>query len=192
MTPEEARDQLAVIRDVIARARVERSASGAIYVAWGVVLVVCIAATLGADLAGWPYGWVSFPVLCTLTGIWTGFYARSRGLKRDTYAGRVEGTVYAAVGAAIFVLVFVGLATGALPLAVVIPVVSALTGVAVTTSGALFEHRLLKLSGAAFLLLPIPALFLEWRLQYAVFAVALVLGYIVPGVILMKQERDAG
>jgi hypothetical protein len=189
MTPEEARDQLSTIRGVMNRARVERNASGIVYVVWGLVLVICIAATLGGDAAGWPYGWVAFPVLCTLTGAWTGIRARSKGLRRESYGGRIEGVLWGTVWAGLFVLVFGGLASGALPLEMVIPIVSVLSGVALATSGVIFGQKLLGASGAAFLLLAGPCMFLDWRSQYAVFAVAVLLGHVVPGVLLMRQER---
>lgn len=191
MTPEEAQAQLSQIRRVMHRARAERVQGGGIYVVWGVVIVVCILCTLAGDVAGWPWGWVSFPVLCTLAGVWTGIRARGLGLQRTTYGGRVEATLWGAVSLGLLMLLGGGLATDVLPLEAVVPIVASLTGVALMASGTLFGERLLTGSGVGFVLMAGPCFALPWQVQYGLLAVALVLGYIVPGVILMRRERDA-
>lgn len=191
MTPEEAQQHLQVIRQVVERARVERMAGAHIYVAWGAVIVVCIALTLGADAAGWPWGWVSFPLLGSLTGAWTAYEGRRAGLRRDTYGGRIEATLWFSAGTAIAVVLAGGLGSGTLPLEAVIPVISALTGAALCTSGTVFGQRLLTWSGVGFLLLVGPCFWLDWRTQYGLFGVAMLLGYVLPGVLLLR-ERDAG
>jgi hypothetical protein len=191
LTPQEAQAQLGRIREVMDRARAERVRGGDIYVAWGVVIVLCILATLGADAAGWPWGWVSFPVLCTLTGIWTGVRSRALGLQRMSYGGKIEASLWGAVSLGLVALLGGGLATGVLALEAVVPVVTVLTGAAVLVSGTAFGERMLQVSGAGFVLLAAPCFLLPWRTQYALFAVALVVGYIVPGVILVRRERAA-
>lgn len=192
MTPEEARENLAVIRDVVDRSREERNRGGDIYVAWGVVLVLCTALTLGGNAVDVNWGWVSYPILGTLTAVWTGWTARSRGLSRVTYGTRIEGTLWSATGAALFAVLTGGLASGALPLGAVIPMVLAVVGVAQTTSGTIYKSRVLGWSGIGFLVLSPFCFAFDWQTQYALFGVAMVLGYVVPGVILMREERTAG
>ena len=192
MTPEEAQAHLASIREVVDRAREERMQNSDIFVFWGVILVLCAVATLTGDALGWPWGWVSYPVACTLGGIWTGWVAFKRGLTRDTYGGRIEGALWGAVGLAMTVFLFGGLTSEVLPLEAVTPAISCLAGVALTTSGTVFKTPLLTYSGLAFILLSGPCFFLTWQAQYAVFAVALVFGYIIPGLILMRRERATG
>jgi hypothetical protein len=188
---DDALSQLASIREVVDRARAERVRNGDIYVVWGVVLVLCIALTLLADALGQEYGWVAFPVLCTAAAAWSAWTARARGMRRATYGARIEGTMWASVGAAMFVLVFGGLASGALPLEAVVPIVLVMAGVGLFTAGAIYQEALLRWPGVAFGLTALPCMLLPWRAQYVVFGLALIAGYIVPGVLLMRKERSA-
>ncbi len=189
MIQDEARDHLAIIREVVDRARTEQMASGDIYVGWGVVLVLCIALTLAGDAVDWHWGWVSFPVLGTITAVWTGVTARNRGLRRDTYGGRIEGTLWIAVGSGISILLAGGLGSDVLPLAAVIPSISVLVGVALLTSAAIYTQPMLRWSGVGFLLLAGPCFWLSWQTQYALFGVAMLFGYVVPGLMALRQEK---
>ena len=71
------------------------------------------------------------------------------------------------------------------------PAISAMTGVGLTTSGTIYEQRLLTWSGWGFLALVLPCLLLDWRTQYAVFAVAMVFGYVLPGIAVWRQGKSA-
>ena len=192
MTPEEAQEHLATIRRVVDRSRAERARSGDIYVVWGVIVVLCDALTLGAAWMDVDYGWVSWPILGVAGAVWTAYTAYTRDLSRKTYGTRVEGAVWQATGVAIFLLLTGGMTSGALPLTAIVPLVSALVAVAMVTSGAVYSTPLLTWSGWGMMATAAITLPLDWMAQYAIYGVAMVAFYIVPGVRLMRSERDAG
>jgi len=191
MTPEEVHDHLVAIREVVDRAREERVRHSDMFVVWGIVLVCCTMATLAGDAVGWPWGWVTYPVLGSIAAGWTAWTAWGRGLRHDTYGGRIEGTAWASVVVGLVVLLLGGLTSGVLPLEAITPIVSVLAGVALTVAGAIYRTWVLAGSGWAFIGLALPCFFLPWQAQYALFAVALVFGYVVPGLVLMRRERRA-
>ncbi len=185
---DQAREHLAIIAEVVQRSRVERAKSGDIYVVWGVVTVICVVATLLSDYYDVLWGFLSWPVLCTVAAGWTATVARRRSLKRETYGTRIEGAAWLSAGAAMFVLVFGGLATQTLEISAIIPVVCCCIGSAMATSGSVYRSTMLKVASGLFFVTAAVCLFLAWQVQYMTFAVVMVLGYIWPGVVLMRED----
>jgi hypothetical protein len=189
MDQDEARRQLALIHDVVDRSRRERAASGDIYVVWGAVVCFCLAATVLGDWLGWSAGWIAWPLLMPFASGYSVWSGRRNAMQVGTFVGRVEGHLWGAITVALVIVVFGGLSTGALALTAAIPVVSAIAGVGMVASGALYRSPLMTWPGWMFIGVSAVCLPLPWQVQYGVFGVAIAVGYIVPGVLMMRASR---
>lgn len=192
MTPEEATRQLRAIHEMVQQSRTDRARTGDIYVAWGLVAVLGIAGQLGLDLAGSTLDWAAWLVVIPVGmgySIWRG---REEAGRRVTWASRVEARVWQLAMLAIGIACAAGRLSDALPLAAITSIVMAIVGLAVGTSAELYRARSLYLASAVFFAVAAVAPFLEWRSQLGLMGGALVVGYIVPGVIMMRAVRADG
>lgn len=190
MTAEEAARNLALIREVIERSRAERARSGDIYLVWGLAILVSDAITIGAQvLAGFPHGWVAFLVLTPLAAIYATAVGWRRSLRLSTFGSRVEGQLWTFSLLSMTAVLGGGAAAGEIGLQHIVPLVSSVLGVAHGTAGALFGSRLATGSGLAFVAVAGASFFLSVPAQHALFLAAMVVGYVVPGVRWIVEER---
>jgi hypothetical protein len=185
-TPEE---HLAQIRQVIARSKAERARSGDIYLVWGLIIVLAEAATLAGEHLGFPWGWLCFPVGLPVGVLYAAWASRRRELDWSTFGARVEGQTWMFATAAMTVLFTAGFASGLLDLRAIVPLVCSVVGLAMGSSGALFDSRMFTLSGSMFIAVAGISCFLPMTSQHLLFMAAMVLGYLGPALVLLWGER---
>ncbi len=190
-SPLENLDQnLELITRVVAASRRERARIGHIYVLWGIIVLVGTGAhAIGIHLSV-PYMWVIWPVLMVGGGAYS--VVEGRKLARNsvlTLGGRIEGDTWEACGLALLCVAFLGPLSGSIPGERVVPIISLLLGVAVVTVGSVYRYRFVKISGYGFIGGGAGSFFLTWPWPSVVFGVLLVLGYILPGIRMVRMVR---
>jgi len=188
MDAEEAARQLAIIHQVVDQSRQERTQSGDIYIVWGVLVCICIAGTLVGDALEQP-GWMAWPLLMPIGAVYASYVGRKREAQVGTYMNRVESRLWISAGFVLFGVVGGGMASGALSLNAVIPIVSGVIGIAMVTSGALYKSGLMTWPGWMFIILAMVCFLFPWQMQYAAFGLATIAGYIIPGILMIRQSK---
>ncbi len=191
MTQHDAQQDLAYIRQVMEQTRRYTAAQGVFFVIWGVAVSFALLLTWLQILGR--IGGNNFVVWrATMLGAWglTMYFAWQQ--QRDSavpYHAQLIGMNWTAVGIAMGLAFFVGVPTHALSVQA-IPGLSALfVGVGIFNTGQLSTIRWLSGIGAGWLVCG--ALMLAFPGVHNILAMAVLLfvGQIVPGLILMREER---
>jgi hypothetical protein len=191
-SPAEAAEHLAQIRQVIARSRAERARSGDIYLFWAIVIVAADASTLAGDLYGFP-GWLAYPLGVPIGVVYAALSSIRRQRTWSSFGSRVEGRLWAMTTAAMVALSIGGFGTGLLNPRAIVPLVCAVVGIAIGTSGALFDSRARTLAGGMFVTVAAVGWFVSPVTQHLLFIAAMIAGYVVPALAMLRDEarRDA-
>jgi hypothetical protein len=191
MTQHDAAQDLAYIRQVMEQSRRYTAAQGIFFVIWGVAVSFALLLTWlqilghisGNNLLIWGV------VMVAAWGL-TIYCAWQQDRSSATpYHAQLIGMNWTAVGVAMGLAFFVGVPTATLSLQA-IPGLSALfVGVGILNTGHLSSIRWLAVVGVVWLLCG--ALMLAWPGVHNILATAVLLfaGQIVPGLILMREER---
>jgi hypothetical protein len=106
-----------------------------------------------------------------------------------TFGFRVEGRMWMLATAALVGLMVAGFATGAMRVEAIVPTVCAVIGVCTGTSGVLFSSRPMTWAGWMFVACACGTFFVPLVAQHLLFDLALALGYLLPGALLLRDER---
>ena len=131
-------------------------------------------------------GWMAWPILGSLGGIIAGVHGAREGKKQgaSTFTDRVFMWVWISFTITMVILIVASVAMDQRPG----PIVSILTGMPTFITGAILRFRPLQVGGVLFWVLGVLSLFV-WPAHGALlFGVALLFGYIVPGMLLKRQE----
>jgi hypothetical protein len=191
MEPTSPPEDLEVIRRVVAASRCERARTGHVHVLWGIIVVLGIGLHAAGVHFGWPYVSLLWPALALAGAAYS--LVEGRKLAREaaiTLGGRVEGDMWEATGLAMIVAAFLGPLSGAIPGEQVVSVLALLVGVAVVTSGSVYRYRFVKVAGYLFILGGAGSFFLPWPWPHLVFGGLLVVGYILPGIKMIRMARQ--
>ncbi|MEN0060763.1 MAG: hypothetical protein AAGA48_01370 [Myxococcota bacterium] len=189
MKTEDAASHLAAIREMVERSRHDRIRTGDIYVVWAVVVIAALLGQVMLDRWGFSQPWMAWFMTTPAAVAYSIFRGRQQANRVFTYANRVEARTWLFTGLAMGALAFGGPASGMLPPAAIVPILCSILAVALATAGALYRYRPVTGSAVLFLIAGIMSWFLTWQLQFALFAVVLLLGYVVPGIWMMRAAR---
>lgn len=192
LRPEDAAAHIQAIRAMVDRSRSDRARTGDIYVAWGVIVGLALLLHAGLDLYGSATPWIAWPVLAPIGMGYAAWRGRQEAGQAITYASRVEARLWMIVGLVLLVLCIGGPMSGTLPLRAITPVVSGVIAVGLGTSSELYRYRPLGYAGTFFVVVALVSLYLPWQAQFALMGVALLLGYVVPGVMMTRAARADG
>lgn len=187
LSPQESLD---LIQTMIGRARKRYSDNSFFFLFWGWI-------TLSASLAHYylgtftdfedPYiGWV-----LTIPGAIISAIKGSRmdkASKVTNYTDKLYGWLWASLGAAIFIIIF----NGELLRWQVVPFIMLLAGVGTLVSGAMMNFRLLQLGSIAFWVLAFIAFRQPEYTQMLLMALAVAIGYLVPGYVMKQNAKKNG
>ena len=188
MTHEES---LALIQSMIDTARNKVAEDGFQFLLWGVLVI--IASLLNylmvwqgyADKAG--LVWMLLPIVG-----WPVSYIyekrKANTAKVETYADRSTGYVWIAYGITMFFTIFYSVYIKASP----IPFILLLTGMATFTSGLTLQFKPLIWGGVAIWIIAIVTFFTDPAMHLLLNALAIVVGYIIPGIMLRRQAKSYG
>ncbi|MEQ8323089.1 MAG: hypothetical protein RIE58_01450 [Vicingaceae bacterium] len=156
------------------------------FILWGIILLP--AAFMDFFLYGQAYSWLGWPIVGAIGGIVSGIYGSKEGRRsgEQTIGDRISMFTW---GAFVFALLFVLFYSIANRLSTY-PLVLLVSGMATFISGGISKFRPFLLGAAALALgALLCAFFVQSRYHGLVFIVAMVLGYLIPGLLLKKTEH---
>jgi uncharacterized membrane protein HdeD (DUF308 family) len=183
LTPDQS---LKLIDDMLKMAKQSFQRMSFYFLLWGGLLMVATLVEYFMGRAGIPNGWLGWPILGTLGGIVAGVHGAREGkaMGASTFADRVFMWLWTAFTITLILLIVSMVASGQRPG----PVVSILTGMPTFITGALLRFRPLQVGGVVFWVLGLISWFVWPEHGALLFGIALLVGYIVPGYLLKKQE----
>ncbi len=188
------REELAEIRRAVEVARRDRAIHGDIYVLWGIIVTlgtVLEAIGIHYELA---YPWMVWPILGSVGGISSAIIGsrRERTTKVLTYAAKVAVQTWFAATIAVVIVSFVGGISMQIPYRLITPLLSIIIAVPLRTTGTLYVNRPLRLASLGFFACGAVSLFLSRPYPQILFALMMIVGYIGPGLAMMRGERQRG
>lgn len=183
MTPEMS---LRVINDMIQQAKQSFSRMSFYFLLWGGLFLAATLTEYFVATAGLPNGWLGWPILGTLGGIIAAVHGSREGRKAgaSSFTDRVFAWVWGSFTLTLVIVIISCVAMEQRPG----PWVSIITGMPTLISGGILRFRPLMVGGMLFWALGLLSLFVWPEHGALLFGLALLLGYIVPGILLKKQE----
>lgn len=197
MTQHDALQDLAYIRQVMEQTRRYTAAKGIFFVIWGVAVSTSLLLTwlqVAGTIGGSQWA-VWIPSTAIAWGLTLYFAWRQQQDSAVPHHAHLIGMNWTAVGVAMMFMFFVGMGRGTLGYAAIPGLSALLVGIGIFNSGHLSGIRWLAAVGVAWLLGGALMLAFPGLHNLLGMAVLLVFGQIVPGLVLMRQERalrDAG
>ncbi len=191
---EPLREELAEIRRAVEVARRDRAIHGDIYVLWGIIVALGTVIEAIGIQQGLPFPWMVWPILGSVGGIYSVIIGsrRERTTKVLTYAGKVEAQTWLAATIAVVIVSFVGGISRQIPYRLITPLLSIILAVPLRTTGTLYDNRHLRLASLGFFASGALSLFLDRPYPQILFALMMIVGYIGPGVAMIRAERRRG
>lgn len=187
LSPEQSLD---LIQTMIRRARKRYTDNSFFFLLWGWI-------TLTASLAHYylgtytdfehPYaGWS----LTIVGGIVSAIYSSRLGKrsKVTNYTDKLYGWLWASLGAAMFIVIFNGENINWQ----VVPFIMLLAGIGTLVSGAMMNFRLLQIGSIPFWVLAFVAFKQPEQVQMLLMAIAVAIGYLVPGYVMRYNTKTNG
>jgi len=191
MTQQNALEDLAYIRQVMEQTRRYTAAKGVFFVIWGVAVSVSLVLTWLQVTGGvggnqWAI-WI--PTTLVAWGLTLYFAWRQQRESAVPHHAHLIGMNWTAIGIAMMFMFFVGVARGTIGYPAINGLAALLVGIGIFNTGHLSGIRWLAGVGVAWLVCG--ALMLAWPGLHTLLLMAflLVIGQIVPGLILMREER---
>lgn len=183
LSPEQS---LKLIESMIGQAKRSFQRMSFYFLLWGGLLLAATLTEYFVARAGLPNGWMGWPVLGTLGGIIAGMYGSREGKKAGatTFTDTVFMWVWVAFTITLVIVIVSSVAVGSAPG----PWVSILTGMPTFITGGILRFRPLMIGGVLFWVFGLLSLFVWPEHGALLFGLALLLGYIIPGILLKRQE----
>lgn len=183
MTPQQSME---LISEMIASAKQSFMKMNFYFLLWGVLLA--LAGLTEFLLAGYiSYPWVVWPIVGLIGGTVAGVHGAKQGKTAgaSTFADRVYMWLWMA-----FVFTLVVFIVGAVSMAVDPgPFIMLLTGLPTFVTGAIMRFKPLMVGGVLFWIIGLVTIFFLPEYSALAFTVAIVAGYIVPGLMLRSKEN---
>lgn len=183
ITPDQS---LKLIEDMLRVAKQSFQRMSFYFLLWGGLLMIATLVEYFMGRAGLSNGWLGWPILGTLGGIIAGVHGAKEGRAKgvSTFTDRVFMWLWTAFTITLIILIVSMVSTGQRPG----PIVSILTGMPTFITGAILRFRPLQVGGVLFWVLGLLSLFIWPEHGALLFGVALLFGYIIPGMLLKRQE----
>ncbi|MBP6311557.1 MAG: hypothetical protein WAR83_13710 [Flavobacteriales bacterium] len=184
LTPAQSLD---VINQMVAQAKRSFQRSNFFFLLWGVLLATAGIADHYLRINGIQTKGAAWVIAGVIGGVVSTVYGYREGKKRgvSTVMDRVQSTIWGAFGITL-VLVIIGTVSQRLDPN---PFILLLTGLPTFTTGALIRFRPLLVGGVVFWAFGILSFFYLQEYSSLVFAGAIVLGYLIPGILLRRHEN---
>lgn len=193
MTQHDAAADLAYIRQVMEQTRRYTAAKGIFFVLWGTIVSLALVATW-FQWHRWLGGtnfemWIGAMVVGWLATLWLARREAQQGAA--PYHAHLIGMNWTAVGIAMMAFYFVGVPAKTIPFQAVPGLSALLVGIGIFNTGFLAGVRWLVAVAALWFV--VGALLLAFSGPYSLWAMValLVVGEVIPGIVLMRQERAA-
>lgn len=185
-------ESLLLIHRMISTAKEEISDNGFFFLLWGwLVFVASISNYILLTVVKYEHNGLPWAILMPLGGVISFIYGArlEKKAKVKTFMDEIMNYVLIAFLVSLFIVLFVMGPVGGFTLAY--PVILLLYGIWLFVSGGALRFRPLVLGGIINWMCAIAAFFLPFENQLLLLALAVLLGYIIPGHMLKAKYRNA-
>ncbi len=183
-------DEIAIIRQMMEKTRAETAESGFDFLLWGWMAFAACLAVYGLVFAGQArLSWLPWAILMPIAAVIEVVYhwRQSGKIRVTTYAQSASRSLWIVCGASLFLIAFLALPLKVIPLSALSIVIAIILAIACFTTGYIIDWNPLKYSGVFWWATAILMMFVHWHWHMAIFAIALIPGYLMPGYLLRKK-----
>ncbi len=182
-TPEQS---LQLINDMMAQARRSHQKVNFYFLLWGVLFALAGIAAHVLFRSGWEFHWIVWPIAGVLGGIISGVRGSREGKQQhsSTFMDRVHQWLWISYVITL-VLMIIALVNFRIDPN---PFVLLLTALPTFVSGALMRFTPLMIGGILFWAIGFASFFVFREYSAIVYSIGITVGYIVPGILLKRQE----
>lgn len=184
LTPEES---LKLIEDMIVQAKRSFHRMSYYFLLWGVLLILAMASQLIAGYAGWNDHGYAMGIAGILGGVLSTMHGKREG-KREVASNPMDRVLVwlwsAFIITMLITIVGYGVAGGGTPGGSIM----ILTGLPTFVTGQMIRFKPLIFGGILFWVLGAVCFYVEPVVMAALYIIAMLFGYIVPGYLLKRQE----
>jgi hypothetical protein len=196
MDEQQAREEIKLIRDMLERTRRATAESGALFIFWGIWLVLGLAGHHVLCLLLHRYEWIWWNWAFFGLGGWivSAVYSIRRGRKSRTRTYAQSATAFVSFGCSIAFL----LAAFVFPLLRIYPydaipvIIALISGIMVFAMGGIFRWPLLWAAGLLWWAGAVVMAFVPVDWRASVLIPLIILGYVVPGLLFRARFRRNG
>lgn len=193
MTKIDVQQELAFIKKVMNDSRKILIDDGKGFIFWGILVTIGLLVTYLSISGKWPVslGWF-WPALVGIGWIYTivAEIRRERKSKTSTFAGKVLGGLWLAVGISATILGFMGSLSGAYHGVFISPLISVVLGIGYLLSGILYGKSWLSLLSIGWWLGAITMFFMQNLEVILVMIGMMIFLQIIPGIILFYEFKS--
>ncbi len=177
---------LQLIQDMVRQATQSFQKSNFYFLVWGVGFAVAGVLDHVLLRAGVELHWMVWPVMGLLGGVASGIHGAKEGRRQGvlTWMDRVQMWLWGSYTITLILLIVAAVSWGRDPN----PFVLLLTGLPTFVTGALMRFRPLMIGGILFWVIGLLSLFVLREYSSLVFAFAIAVGYVIPGILLKRHE----
>jgi hypothetical protein len=182
-------ESLVIIQRMVREAQGAIAESGFDYIFWGWALVIASAAHYVLLVMNTSIDPGMAYLLLGVAGIYSWLHHRKEDKHErvKTHIDHLMGYIWGGYGITLFLLIFFTSAAGTSSM----PFILFLTGLATFISGGAIKYKPLIFGGVSFWAFGAVSFFLPVQGQIAMQAVSMIVGYLIPGYMLLKQFRTA-
>jgi len=184
----ESIESLALINEMISKAKRSFSKVSFYFLMWGWILAVSALLEFMLMSIEFSVPWLPWCILPILGGVWSGVHGAKEGKKQQhaTFTDKLMTAIWSTFFITIVVLIFSCVFTNQNPG----PIITIVTAIPTLITGFLINFRPLKVGGVVFWVLGMLAFISPPIYIPIIFSVAMFGGYIIPGMMLKKLERN--
>lgn len=184
--PLSPQQSLATIQAMINEAKQSVFKMGFLFILWGAVLEACGIGEFILDRRGFPAPWIVWPVLCTVGGIAASIYGARQGRRSgaSTFTDRVMMWLWTTFTITLVLIIIGSVGQQVEPGSYIMLV----TGLPTFVTGALIRFRPLMVGGVLFWVIGLLSFWFLVEYRSLVFSFAIVVGYVIPGILLKLKE----
>ncbi|RKY55657.1 MAG: hypothetical protein DRP89_02870 [Candidatus Neomarinimicrobiota bacterium] len=183
-------EELKIIHQMIEKTKSDTAESGTELIMWGWLALAACVCLYALVFLGLPHlAWLPWAVLMPIGAI-VQIVKEIKQRKRtriSTYTDHAISSLWLACGMSIFMVAFLAVPLGAVSYKFLTPAISIIIGIAMFTSGQIVEWKLMKICGLVWWLSAVIMMLIHSHLHTGVFAISIILGYLVPGYILRRN-----
>ena len=183
------KESLQIIQEMVQSTRGSISKSAPIYLLWGWLVVLSAALHFALlTMSTYPHPYLVWIILMPLGGIATGILASkiAKSEAASSYTGRMMSLVYAALSGPLLLIIAIGAFNS---WTVAYPIFIVMYGYTSIIAGGILRFKPLKTGGIFSMIIGIAALFVAFKFQLILIALAVIASYLIPGYMLKNQSK---
>ncbi len=183
-----SQESLQIINSMIREARKSFSKTAVFFLIWGVILAVAGVMEYFLMQSQYQHPYIVWPIAGVLGGIISGIIGRNQSMEKGTTT--VIDRVIFSLWTSFFITLVLFIVGCVLSQVNPGPYIIILTGLPTLVTGMVLRFKPLILGGIAFWIMGLLSFFIPNGYIPLFFSLSMIMGYIIPGFILRKAERD--